>query len=147
MVAQKQSTHSPSQENISQNRQKTNQQETSSTSKVTLSKSKESCSEVQNVQNTKQEICEQIHNKYFNEESPAFKYRIPISNPYLRSRLANALIIDNQNESFSTIIKETLEDDRVWNRLSGLYDEFHKESVLQSQTPVAKSVAVLLSIL
>jgi hypothetical protein len=111
-------------------------------------KTKTSCSEAENIQNEKRLICEQMHNNYFNQDLNIHIYLIPMSDPYLRERLANALIIDNQTQNFDKIIDDTLEDGLVWIKLSDLCDRFLKQSINQSQnSPVAKSVAVILSLL
>ena len=138
--------NSPSQENISQNTLV--QKEIESQHQMGKSSPDES---VQNVQNEKRLLCKQIYNQYFNEDSENYLYSIPLSNGELRTRLAKSLLNkDNNtsNESLNQILNDTLEDSFVWIRLSELCDKFLKQSVLQSQnSPVAKSVAVLLSIL
>ena len=105
------------------------------------------CPEIENVQNEKRLVCKEMYDTYFHEER--HKYLIPISNPDVRLRLARALTADNnQDESFSKILDETLEDVNVWIKLYDLCDKFLKQSVLNSQnSSVAKSVAILLSIL
>ena len=144
--------NSPSQENISQNtlvQKEINAQQQigfpANQGKSTASPDEN----VQNVQNEKRLLCKQIYNQYFNEDSECYLYSIPLSNNELRTRLAKSLLNDNtSNESLNQIINDTLEDSFVWIRVSELCDKFLKQSVLHSQnSPVAKSVAVLLSIL
>lgn len=147
IVEGKQSIRSPSQENISQNQQRTSAEGNLSVNKVEETKSRESCSEVENVQNERTQICEEILGNYIQEGTPTFKYKIPLSKPDLGSRLARTLKSNIQNENFAGVIDETLEDNLVGIRLSKLYDEFHKESVLKTHTPMAKGVGVLMSIL
>ena len=138
MVQQKKSPTKipPSDENISQN----------------VSKSQtptQNIPEVENIQNEKSLLCKELYSKYFDEDPDIHVYLIALSDAHLRTRLSNALSnSDTSSECLSQIVDDALEDPLVWIKLSEVCDKFLKQSVLRSEnSPVAKSVAVLLSIL
>ena len=114
-------------------------------------KSQPQIPELDNIQNQRRLLCNQIYDSYFNDDSENHLYLIPMTDSLKRTRLSSALFKcdETSNEALNEIIYDTLEDKLVWIRLSELCDKFLEKSVLQSQNnpSVPKSVAVLLSIL